>query len=165
MFGSHCLKTHSQTQETIALLSGESEFCGIAKAVTMGIQIKSMFEDLGFRVEIQANTDLSAARSISSRIGAGRARHVEVRDLSVQERVRRGELSLIKVRGGDNVADGLTKNVERSNMEMHMDKCGFVLREGRHELCPYLGDFGGLRQGSIWSNLHFVFSLLEVTAH
>ncbi len=58
----------------------------------------------------------------------------------VQERVRRRVLSIIKVRGEDNVADGLTKHVERSNMERFMEKCGFVRREGRHELCPYLGD-------------------------
>ncbi len=59
------------------------------------------------------NTDSLAARSISSRRGAGRVRHVEVRELWVQERVRRGELSINKVRGEDNVADGLTKHVER----------------------------------------------------
>ncbi len=81
MFGSHCLKTYSQMQETIALSSGESEFYGIAKATTMGIGIKSMFRDLGLEVEIQVNTDASAARIMSFRSGAGRARHVEVRKL------------------------------------------------------------------------------------
>ncbi len=37
----------------------------------MGIGIKSMFKDLGLEVGIQVNTDSSAARSISSRRGAG----------------------------------------------------------------------------------------------
>ncbi len=81
MFGSHCLKTHSQTQETIALSSGESEFYGIAKAATMGIGIKSFFKDLGLEVEIQVNTDSSAARSISSRRGAGRVRRASQPEL------------------------------------------------------------------------------------
>ena len=35
MLGGHCVKTYSQTQETIALSSGESEFYGIVKAATM----------------------------------------------------------------------------------------------------------------------------------
>ena len=140
MFGSHCLKTYSQTQETIALSSGESEFYGIVKAATMGIGIKSMFKDLGLEVEIEVNTDSSASRRIPSRRGAGRARHVEVPELCVQERARRGELSIVKVRGEDNVAGGLTKHVERSKMEMHTEKSGFVRREGRHELCSYLRD-------------------------
>ncbi len=34
-FGSHCIKTYSQTQETIALSSGESEFYGTVKAAAM----------------------------------------------------------------------------------------------------------------------------------
>ncbi len=113
MFGLHCLKTYSQTQETITVSPGESEFYGIAKAATMGVEMKSLFKDLGAEVEIQVDLDSSAARSISSRRGAGRVRHVKVRQLWAQERVRRGELSIIKAHGEENVADGLTKHVER----------------------------------------------------
>ncbi len=60
--------------------------------------------------------------------------------MRVQERVCRGELSINKVRGEDSVADGLSKNIELSKMETYMEKCGFVRREGQHELCPHLGD-------------------------
>ncbi len=63
MFGSHCLKTHSQTQETITLSSGDSEFYGIVRAATMGVGIKSLFGDLGLEIEVQVNTDPSAARA------------------------------------------------------------------------------------------------------
>ncbi len=120
--------------------SGESEFYGIVKAATMGMGIKGLLEDLGLDVEIQVNTGSSAARSISSRKCAGRVRHVEIRELWVQERVRREELSIIKVRGRDDVADRLTKLVERHKMEKYLQECGFVLRNGRLELCPHLGD-------------------------
>ncbi len=120
--------------------SGESEFYGIVKAAKMGIGIKSTFKDLGLEVKIQVNTDSSAARSMPSRRGAGRVRHVEVRELWAQQRVRSGELSIVKVRGEHNVADGVTKHVERSKMEMLMEKCGFALREGQCEFCPHLGD-------------------------
>ncbi len=58
-----------------------SELYVIAKSATMGIGIKSIFKDLGLEVEIQVTTDSSAARRISSRKGAGRVRHVEVREL------------------------------------------------------------------------------------
>ncbi len=114
MFGSHCLMTYSQTQEKIALSSGELEFYGIVKAATMGIGIKSMFKGLGLEVEVQVNMDSSAARSISSRKVSGRVRLVEVRELWAQGKVLSGELSIIKVRGEDNVADGLTKLDERN---------------------------------------------------
>ncbi len=41
--------------------------------------------------------------------------------------------------GGD-VADGLTKHVERYKMDAYMKACGVVPKSGRHELCPYSGD-------------------------
>ncbi len=112
MFSSHCLKTYSQMQEAIATSSGGSEFYGIVKATTMGIGIKSMFKDLGLEVDIQVKAASSAARSISSRRGAGRVRRMDVCELWVRERVRRGELFIVKVRWDDNVADGLTKHIE-----------------------------------------------------
>ncbi len=49
MFGKRCIKTHSQTQETVALSSGESEFYGIAKAATMGLGMEGFVADLGLR--------------------------------------------------------------------------------------------------------------------
>ena len=140
IFGNHCIKTYSQTQETIALSPGESDFYGIAKAAAMGLGMKGMMEDPGVGVEVQVNTDSSAAKSITSRKGAGRVRHIEVRELWVQERVARGELKIVRVKGEDNVADGLTKHVDKQKMEQYLKACGFEKRSGRHELSPTLGE-------------------------
>ncbi len=63
MFGDHCIKTYSQTQKTISLSSGESEFYGIAKATTTGLGTKGLMEELGVEVGVQANIDLSVAKS------------------------------------------------------------------------------------------------------
>ncbi len=92
MFGSHCIKTHSRTQETIALSSGESEFYGIVKAAAMGLGVKALMEDLGVEVEVlvQVNAGSSAAESMTATKGAGRVRHIEVRELWVQDRVAKG---------------------------------------------------------------------------
>ena len=119
MFGKHCTKTYSQTQETVALSSGESEFYGIVKAATMGLGMKGLMEDLGVEVEVQANTDSSAAKHIESRRGAGRVRHIEVRELWVQDRIAKGKLKIAKVKGEDNVADGLTKHADRQYGAVH----------------------------------------------
>ncbi len=91
-------------------------------------------------MKVQVNTDSSAARSIASSRGAGRARRTEVRQLWVQDRVAKGELEIEKVRGEENVADGLTKHVERAKIDHYMKECGFARRSGRRELCPRLGD-------------------------
>ena len=91
-------------------------------------------------VEVQVNTDSSAAKRITARKGAGRVRHIEVRQLWVQDRVAKGELQIAKVKGEDNVADGLTKHVDKPKMEQYLKACGFVKRSGRHELSPALGE-------------------------
>ena len=99
-----------------------------------------MLGDLGVEVKVQVNAVSSAAKSMASRRGAGRVRLIEVRELWVQDRVATGELSVVKVKGEENVADGLTKHVDRQKMEQYMEACSMVRRSGRHELCPRLGD-------------------------
>ncbi len=83
--------------------------------------MKGLLDDLGGELKVQIKTvlsaakiktDLSAAKSIASRRGAGRGRRIEVRKLWVQDRVAKGELSIVNVKGEENVADGLTKHVD-----------------------------------------------------
>ncbi len=52
MIGNHCIKTYSQTQETVALSSGELEFYGIVKAATMCLGMKGLIADLEMKVQI-----------------------------------------------------------------------------------------------------------------
>ncbi len=67
-------------------------------------------------------------------------RHIEVRQLWVQGRVANGELSVVKVVGEENEADGLTKHMDRQRMEQYVEACSMKRRSGRHELCPRQGD-------------------------
>ncbi len=73
MFGKQCIKTYSQTQETVALSSGESEFYGIAMAATMGLGMKGVTADLGLEVKVQVIKDSRAAKSIAKRSGESEA--------------------------------------------------------------------------------------------
>ena len=119
--------------------SGESEFYWIAKAAAMGLGTKGLMEDSGVGVEAQVNTDSSAAKSITARRGAGRVRRIEVRELWGQDLVAKGELKIVKVKGEENVANGLTKRVDRQKIEQRVEACGMVRRSGRHELSPQCG--------------------------
>ena len=104
----------------------------------MGMQ--SLFKDLGVDMEVQITTDSSTGKSVASRRGAGKIRHLDTRELWIQERVARGDIMIEKVRGEDNVADGLTKHVDKQKMDQFMSECGFEKRSGRHELSPALGE-------------------------
>ncbi len=86
------------------------------------------------------STDSSAAEIKTARRGARPVRHIEVRELLVQDRVARGELKIVKVKGEENVADGTTKHVDMHKMEQCVEACGVVRRSGRHEWSPQVGD-------------------------
>ncbi len=105
MFGNRRIKTSGQTQETVALASGESEFYGIVKVATMGLGAKGLLGDLGVCAEVQANTGSSAAKRIASRRGAGRVRHIAVRELWIQDRNAKAEWIVVEVEGESSVAD------------------------------------------------------------
>ncbi len=55
MVGSHCIKSCSRTQETIAFSSGEFEFYGLVRAAA-GLGAKGLLEEIGGDVEEQVNT-------------------------------------------------------------------------------------------------------------
>jgi hypothetical protein len=138
MLGSHCIKTWSSTQDIIALSSGEAEYYGLVRGASQAIGIKSMLHDMGVDVDIELNTDASAAKGIASRKGVGRVRHIEVHQLWVQEKVSRGEIVINKVRGEDNIADILTKFVDREKIDQAIKSAGLERREGRHDSMPQL---------------------------
>ena len=64
---------------------------------------------LGHKVQVRVWTDSSAAKSFVNRRGLGKMRHLEIRDLWLQEEVDKGRLEVSKVRGDQNPADLMTK--------------------------------------------------------
>ena len=136
MLGGCAVKSWASTQSLIALSSGEAEYYGVVKASSVGLGIKSMMADLGFRMDLAILTDASAAKGIASRRGLGKTRHVAVHYLWVQEKVRRGDLVISKVWGGDNPADLLTKYLTRDKMDRCMLIFGLEYMAGRSAIAP-----------------------------
>ena len=64
-------------------------------------------------------SDSSAAKSLGSRRGTGRIRHLETRWLWLQLEVAKGNIKLEKVAGEDNPADLLTKYLSRDVILRH----------------------------------------------
>jgi hypothetical protein len=84
MLGNHCVKSWTTTQDVIVLSSGEAEYYAIVKGIAQALGMKRMLRDLGIEVNIVCNTDSSAAKSIASRRGCGRVRHIEVSTLGAR---------------------------------------------------------------------------------
>ena len=125
------LQSHSRTQQTIALSSGEAELCAIGAGAADSLFIRSLLLEACLipRVHLFVHTDSTAGKSMASRYGTSRkTRHVQLRHLFVQELVTSGMITIRKVLGTLNNADILTKYVNKETLARHV--ATFGLRPG-----------------------------------
>ena len=104
-----CVKNWSSTQATIAQSSGEAEYYAMVRAAAEAMSMQSIMKDMGWHSTITVWVDSSAAKSIASRVGLGKVRHMEVKFLWLQEVVKAKRVQIRKVAGDKNPADVLTK--------------------------------------------------------
>ena len=136
MRGHHLLRHWSSTQSTVTLSSAEAELNGICRGASTSIGLRSVAKDLGLSWDITLMSDATAAIGITRRRGLGKIRHLATADLWVQDHLRSGDFALKKVPGCDNVADILTKHVDRPTLQRHLKTLGLVAEQGRASLAP-----------------------------
>ena len=95
-----------------------------------------MLGDFGVEVSIGVNTDASATKGMANRRGLGKVRHIAVNQLWIQDRVAKGDLTINKVNGKENIADNLTKHVNAEDIRVHLYKTGQSIQQGRHSIAP-----------------------------
>ena len=128
------IKSWSSTQATTAQSSGEAEFYAVVRAAAEGLGIKTIMEDMGYEVEVRVHVDSSSAKSIASRTGLGKVRHMEVKFLWVQEAVRtlcegfkfRGERERVPQLWFCD--DGAFITPDLATLQLVMDTCWMVTR-------------------------------------
>ena len=126
MWGSHALKAWTGTQASIALSSGESEFCGMHSINVEGVYVKRLLEWFGFKVFWIVRSDSSAARSMAVREGVGRVRHLDSRLLYTQHLVKEEQLHIQRIAGSSNPADVGTKKHPTARFLMLRELCGVI---------------------------------------
>jgi hypothetical protein len=95
MLGTHCLRTWSSTQPVHALSVAEAEYYALIDASTRCLGVQSMLREMGVDVSVVVvSTDSSSAKAYASKRGLGRMRHIEVKDLWLQEAVCRARVKL-----------------------------------------------------------------------
>ena len=90
----------------------------LSAAVADARLVTGILTELGEEARMEASSDSSAALAILKRTGPGRVRHLDVRELWLQDEVSSGRLQLRKVPGATNVADLLTKPMARRPFEI-----------------------------------------------
>ena len=124
MNGSHLISHWSSTQATVALSSGEAELNAVIKAGSEGLGIVHLFKDLGTEKDGEIKTDSSAAHGIAHRLGSGRVKHLEARQLWIQEVVQSRQLRVTKIPRKYNHADALTHNYLEHEGAVHFPAVG-----------------------------------------
>ena len=112
MIGGHCGKTWCSTQGAWALSSAEAELYGMMEGATRAKGLLTLAGEMGFEdlsTVVHLGTDSAAAKSFVSRRGLGKMRHIEIRDLWLQNEVREGKVVVHKIPGTENPADLMTK--------------------------------------------------------
>jgi len=108
MYGGHLIHHWSSTQATVALSSAEAELNSLIKAGSELLGMIDMASDCGNPVKAAMYTDCSAANGMVHRMGCGKVKHLETRQLWLQEVVERKVLKCKKIPRDLNPADALT---------------------------------------------------------
>ena len=118
-YGLHTWDCYSVTQATIALSSAESEFYATGSATARGLQCKVYLSETERPCELDVYSDSTAGRGMCQRTGVGTVRHLELRFLWIQERLRLKAFRLNKETTEEMTADILTKYCEWPKIEQH----------------------------------------------
>ena len=100
------VKTSSTVQSIITLSLGEAEYYALTKGAAVGISIRALLEDFGEgNVALSLRADSTTAKSLGHRLGAGRIKHLEVRQLWCQAMVEKYCVEVLKIPRKLNLAD------------------------------------------------------------
>jgi hypothetical protein len=106
--GSHTISWWCKLQSNIALSSCEAELNAALKGAVEGLNVQRLAASLGDKLTLELRTDASAARGVILRQGVGKVRHLQVKQLWLQENVAAGELTIVKIPRAENCSDALT---------------------------------------------------------
>jgi hypothetical protein len=105
-----CFLSYSRTQVSRALSSCESELYALGSIAPELLRVKGILQEcFGETVTPTAFSDSSSALTVSSRVGMGQLKHVELRLLTIQDWVAEKRLALGKIGTLENTADVGTK--------------------------------------------------------
>ena len=119
MIGSHLIHHSCRTQATIALSSCEAELNAALKAGSEAIGLRNVMAEMRDEMGIQMFGDSTASRGVLLREGAGRIKHLDIKQLWIQEKVADGTLAVEQIPRKLNIADALTHHWGGDVLEHH----------------------------------------------
>ena len=124
MHGSHLIHHWSRTQAGVALSSAEAELNAMLKAGQELICIRQFLSEMLVKKRLVISGDSSAAKGILCRRGCGKVKHLEVKQLWLQEKVAGGVVKIHKIPRRQNMSDALTHHWCRPDNAHHFRGMG-----------------------------------------
>ena len=100
--------------------------------------MQAMINDLRGKANVIVLTDATTGKSMASRRGLGKVRHIEVAELWIQPAVRDERVQIRKIKGTVNPADLFTKHLDRQKLDLCVEPLDGKYTHGRHEAAPAL---------------------------
>ena len=122
MLGCHCAHHFSSSQSTIALSSGEAELNAAVKTGSELIGLRNLMNGFAVDLYLELSLDSSAAKGICQRRGSGKVKHLEVKQLWLQEKVLQKEIKMNKIPRAINPSDCLTHYWTAKEALLHFPK-------------------------------------------
>ena len=97
LHGKQLIKAWTKQQSIVATSSAEAELYAGNRAATESMGVQAFAKDLDRAVPIRLHVDSSAALFTISRTGLGKAKHIEIQHLWLQEAVRNSKLTVEKI--------------------------------------------------------------------
>lgn len=133
MIGGGAVSWASRLQSLVALSTAESEYVSACSATQETVHLRQLLEDVGFKQHGPTPLMEDNQACIAFSTGAGdhnRTKHIEVRYHFVRDKVAKGEVKLIHVSTEHQLADLLTKPLDKIKHErLRMQVLGHVRSE------------------------------------
>ena len=113
----------------MALSSAQTELYAAGKTASEGLEIHSVAKDLGISCGLNLHLDASATMCLVNRRGVGKAKHVDMQNLWIQEASKSGRFTTRKVGTNVNPADLVTKQLAKAKNEQLMGIMGYEFME------------------------------------
>ena len=126
-YGRRLLKTWCKQQTVVATSSAEAELYAASKAISEAIAVQSLLSDLGVDAHVHVYTDSSSALSLIQRTGLGKAKHIDVHRLWLQDQNKSKKVAFSKVAGDSNPADLMTKGMGGERIQF-LSLLGYQMR-------------------------------------
>ena len=127
MHGTHLIAHWSKVQATPAPSSGEAELNAASKGISEILGVRHLLDEMSIDIKMKLYVDASAAKGAILRKGAGRIKHLEVRQLWCQAMVEKYGIEVQTIPRKINLADVLTHAVPRRCLNLFHEAVNIYL--------------------------------------